>query len=427
MKKILRSAVLWALKKMAKFRLKRFKGTVIAVTGSIGKTSTKDAIYSVLNTQFKVKQSKKSMNSDFGLPLTILDIESGYSSATKWSWFLIKAFVHCFMKEYSEILLLEFGVDKPGDMSFLTSIVKPDIAIITNISPVHLDDSQFSSLQDIFDEKSKIVKGLGAEGIAILNTDNPFTLKLAKSLPKKNVVTFGTDRAASFRSTIIKPSLEGCNFTLHHQNRRYDVNVKALGQFIPYIVLPAITCAHLMGMTIEDAILALDRFAMPPGRMSLLPAKKEGAQILDSTYNSSPEALKEALNLLKELGGEKKRKVAILGDMNELGEQSMVLHGIIGEMIPDCADLLITVGNKAKYIADKAEEVGFDKEKIHRFKTVKAASDFFEEKIQKKDLVLVKGSQNNVRLERLVKSIMAHPENAKDLLVRQDRFWLNKL
>ncbi|MFC1615720.1 UDP-N-acetylmuramoyl-tripeptide--D-alanyl-D-alanine ligase [Patescibacteria group bacterium] len=427
MKKVLRKFVLWLLTKMAKFRLRRFKGKIISVTGSIGKTSTKEAIYAILNTQFKVKKSKKSMNSEFGLPLTILDIESGYSSATKWSWFLIKAAIHCFMKEYSEILLLEMGVDKPGDMDFLISILKPDIAIITNISPVHMGEKQFPSLQAIFDEKAKLVAAVKDSGLAVLNLDNPFTAGLAKKLMKKNLVSYGETRDAEFRATIVKTSLEGTSFTLHHENKRHEVSLNAVGHFQHYVVLPAISCAVKLGMSVEEAILALERFKLPPGRMNLIPAKKDGAQILDSTYNSSPESLKEALHLLKELGGEKKRKIAVIGDMNELGEQSQVLHEIMGELVPKCADLLITVGNRAKIIADKAEELGFNKDHVFSFKTVKSAIDFYEEKIKKDDLILVKGSQNNVRLERFVKAIMAHPENAKDLLVRQDRYWLDKL
>ncbi|MDD3861610.1 MAG: Mur ligase family protein, partial [Candidatus Gracilibacteria bacterium] len=174
MKKFLKKIVLFILKKLALRRLRKFKGKVVAITGSIGKTSTKEAIYSVLNSRFKVKATKKSMNSEFGLLLTILDVESGYSSACKWSWLLLRAFYNSLLKDHSEILLLELGVDKPGDMDFLTSVVKPDISIMTNIFPVHMEAGQFDDLQAIFDEKRKIGDNMKEDGVAVLNIYNPF-------------------------------------------------------------------------------------------------------------------------------------------------------------------------------------------------------------------------------------------------------------
>ena len=156
MKNIARKIVLSFLKSCSKRRLKNFKGRVVAVTGSVGKSSTKDAIYAVLNTKFRVKRTKKSMNSEFGLPLTILDIDSGFNSALKWSFLSAKAFINSFFKMHEEIIILELGVDAPGDMDFLTNIVKPDVAIVTNIAPVHMEEGQFSSLEEIFKEKSKL-------------------------------------------------------------------------------------------------------------------------------------------------------------------------------------------------------------------------------------------------------------------------------
>ena len=425
MKKFFKKLVLFTLKRLAKKRLKKFKGKIIAVTGSVGKTSTKDAIYAVLNSQFKVKYSQKSMNSDFGLLLTILDIDSGFSSATKWTWYLMKGLIHSFMTDHSEVLLLELGVDATGDMDFLLSIITPDIVVMTNIFHVHLAEGQFSSLEEIFNEKKKLVEALKEDGIAVLNTDNHFLENLAKSRNKKSTISFGKNKEADYWASRVNSSVEGTNFVLHNKDDRYQVSSSVLGKYQVYVLLPAIICAVKVGMTIENAVLALNRFSLPPGRMSIIPAINN-ANILDSSYNSSPSALKEALELLKEVGANK-RKVAVLGNMNELGEEEQKLHEMIGEILPKYVDILITVGNLAELFANKAVEKGLNEKFVFKFKTAMEAAEFFKKEVKQGDVILVKGSQNNVRLERFVKELMAFPEDAKSLLVRQERIWQAKL
>ena len=314
MKGLFRKIVLFLLKRMAKRKLKKYKGKIIAVTGSVGKTSTKEAIFSILNSKYKVKRSNKSMNSEFGLLLTILDVESGYRSAVKWSLILMRAFYHSFFQDHSEILLLELGVDKPGDMDYLLSVVDPDIAIFTNVYSVHIDEGQFKDIQSIFEEKSKLIKKLKDGSTAILNIDNPYIARLAKERAGKNTRTFGKDDVAEFCSTDIQQTLEGMQFVLKYQHKKYEVLTNVLGDHHVYVVLPAIICANILGMDLEEAIAALDRFNLPPGRMSILEGKKEST-VLDSSYNSSPAALKAALKTL-DLVGQGKRTVAVLGNMN---------------------------------------------------------------------------------------------------------------
>lgn len=421
MKTFLKKTVLWLLKRFAKRRLKGFKGKVVAVTGSIGKTSTKEAIFSVLNSQFKVKATKKSMNSDFGLLLTILDIESGYSSAYKWSWLLMKAFYNSLLKDHSEILLLELGVDKPGDMDYLTSIIKPDVAVMTNVFPVHMEDGQFDSLQAIFDEKRKIVDNMKKDGIAVLNVDNPFLAMFAQKRGKKNTITFGGENEAMFRASNVRLSEEGVSFVLHTEEGKYEVKSSILGEFQIYVLLPAIICGRIFGMSFEGAITALQRYELPPGRMSIIPGINDST-ILDSSYNSSPEPLREALKVLKEIGGDR-RKIAVLGSMNELGAKSRTLHEEVGAIIPEYVDMLITVGEEAKVFGQTALEKGMDKGLVNIFDTPAEASEFIKNKVKKGDLILIKGSQNKVRLERFIREIMAHPEDAEKLLVRQEKVW----
>jgi len=422
MKNFIRKIVLFVLRRYAKRKLKRFKGEVICVTGSIGKTSTKDAIFTVLNTKFKVLRNEESMNTDFGLPLTILGLKSGYKSGLKWAWLIIKGFFTSFTKMYQEVIVLEMGVDKPGDMDYLLSIIKPDIAVMGPVAPVHMDVGQFKNLDEVFEEKSKMVKALDKDGIAILYADDERTFRLKNGRPKNKTFTYGLSPEADFKATGIDESLAGIKFNLGMDGRRIEISVPVLGKQHIGIVLPAIICGISMGFTVEETIMALQRFRLPAGRFNLIEGRVEGVTIIDSTYNSSPKACEEALRTLSGLqpksGG---RKIAVLGNMNELGDLSEKLHRDIGAKAPESCDILVTVGQAASFFADAAEEAGM--KKVFRFQNVFALIEGFKDKIQPNDIVLVKGSQNNVRLEKFVKEIMKFPEEAPNVLVRQSKDW----
>lgn len=422
MKNLLKKLVLQSLQGFARRRMGKFKGKVICVTGSIGKTSMKEAIYIVLNSKFRVTRNPGNMNTDFGLPLAILGMESGYSSAITWSYLLVKGFFKSFKKMYSEVLVVETGVDKPGDMDVLMSIVKPDIAVLNMVTPVHLDEGQFGNLDEIFEEKAKLIKALGDEGYAILNIDDERVKRLATGRPKARTITFGVSPEADFKATGMEESLDGIKFNLGAENHRATVALPILGKHNAITVLPAVICGVIMGMTIEEAVGALKRFELPPGRMNLIEGAVEGVSIIDSSYNSSPKACLEALKTLAELkpktGG---RKIAVLGTMNELGADSAKLHHEVGLGIPDCCDILVTVGKGAEVFAEAAAEKGF--KHIFKYFTAQEAIDDFKDKIKENDIILVKGSQNNVRLEKFVKAFMKFPEQAGETLARQGKYW----
>lgn len=422
MKNFFKKIVLFLLKRFAKRRVKKFKGEVIGVTGSVGKTSTKEAIYTVLNTKFKVIKSEASMNTEFGLPLTILGLESGYRNALKWGYLLMKGFFMSFRKLYAEVLIVEMGVDKPKDMDFLLSIVKPDIAVMGPIAHVHLNEGQFKNLEEIFEEKSKLVKALPDDGIAILFADDDRTAELKKGRSKNKTFTYGSVPEADYKATGVEETVEGIKFNLGMEGRRVEVSLPILGKHHVNVVLPAIICGLAMGLTIEEVLEALKRFRLPSGRMNLIEGREEGVMIVDSSYNSSPKACAEALRTLGELkariGG---RKIAVLGSMNELGAESERLHKEIATRIPDCCDILVAVGEAAGAFADEAEKAGM--KNVYKYQNVFDAIEGFKDEIKKNDIVLVKGSQNNVRLEKFVKEIMKFPEEAEKLLVRQGKDW----
>lgn len=418
MKTVLRTLVRRVLKGLARKRLKKFSGKIVAVTGSVGKSSTKEAIFTVLNTRYRVRRSRGNMNSDFGLLLTILDIDSGYSSAVKWSWLLLKGFFHAFFKDHSEILLLELGVDKPKDMDFLVAVVKPDVVVFTSVEPAHMDEGQFESLEKIFEEKAKLTKALKEGGKLIVNIDNDFTASLAK----RGVLTYGK-ADCDFRISAFGQSLEGSEFKINGK----EVKIPALGEFLSYAAAAACCCGELFGIELRDCAAALEKYKLPPGRMNIIEGVSE-TTIIDSSYNASPASMIEALKTLNEVcGGQgekttRPRRVAVLGNMNDLGILADELHRKVAAVVPKYTDLLITVGKNAAIFGEKMEA-----HKFFEFSNAHDAAAFFEKKIEKGDVILVKGSQNNVRLERFVKAFMANPREAKEKLVRQNKVWLKNL
>jgi len=208
------------------------------------------------------------------------------------------------------------------------------------------------------------------------------------------------------------------------KRKKYEIKAPVLGERQVYVLMPAFICGLLWNLTAEDILATLEKFTLPPGRMSVLKGV-EDVLILDSSYNSSPEALKEALRILKVVAGNK-RKVAVLGNMNELGKEAKTLHEKVGETVPGHVDLLIAVGSNAAYLAQKAIESGLNEKVVFPLKNAAEAVVLYKKHLKAGDVVLVKGSQNNVRLEKFVREFMANPEDAEKLLVRQEKFWQKK-
>lgn len=419
MKNLIKNFILGLLVWFARIRLKRLRLFVVGVTGSIGKTSTKDAIYTVLKERYQVYCSKKSYNTEFGLPLAILEQDSGFSSPMKWMKTMFGAAWNAFIGgRHIQMLVLEMGVDKPGDMERLLKLVQPQVGVITNIKPVHLAEGQFKDLDDIFNEKKRLVEHLPEKGVAVLNADDAHIVALKDKLSCRTV-WYGFSEWADVRVYNVEHSLEGLLFTVSYKDQVVQTQVALLGAFQVYVVLPAIAVALTQGFTLEEALDILKAYRLPPGRMNPIPGMKESL-IIDSSYNASPEAVKQALDLLTESPG---RKIAVLGNMNELGEMTEAKHREIGRYTVGKADLLVTVGDSARWIHEEALKDGSFEDAAAHFDDVLKAAEFLQKILQKHDTILVKGSQNRVRLERLVKKLMHEPERADELLARQGTEW----
>ncbi|NQV00290.1 MAG: UDP-N-acetylmuramoyl-tripeptide--D-alanyl-D-alanine ligase [Parcubacteria group bacterium] len=426
------------LKIISKSVLKKQKPKVIAVVGSVGKTSTKDAIHCVLENKFQVRSSKGSYNNELGVPLTILGEMSGGRNIFKWCGILLKGLGLALFKdkEYPQILVLELGVDKPGDMDYMLSFIKPDIACITAISEIPTHLKNFKNIDELVTEKLKVVENLSKDSKVVLNYDNRLA-RLARDKTDAKVITYGQGKKAEVRVLNIARSqddlaygqekLLNLNYKLSWSQNVVPVRMPyILGKHQVYASLAAASCGIALGMNLVEISQNTYNLKAPKGRMNLLRGIKY-THIIDDSYNASPDSSVAALQVLSELKPQGS-KIAILGDMLELGPKNEEGHRKVGEMAVESCDVLVLVGESSKYIADEAKKNGILEDNIHQFKndeTIKAAK-FVQNKILKKgDLVLIKGSQA-LRMEKAVKELMAEPLRAPNLLVRQGDEWENK-
>jgi len=416
MKTLFRFLITKILVYKARQYLKKHHVQVIAITGSIGKTSTKEAIAHLLKKQFKVYSSPKGFNTEVGISLAILqEEESGFSSPM--AWFKILKRVLLKQPEIYQKLILEMGADKPGDIKKLIKIAPPKIGVITNVNPVHLEKGQFENLEMIRKEKNSLVRHMPINGVAVLNFDDPLVKTMGTSAHK---VRYGLAEGLDVRASEVALSSKHIRFEISYKGESHSFKVPLLGRFQVYVLLPAIAVGLKLGMSLQECADALMDFKLPPSRMNPVPGINDST-IIDSSYNASPVSMTKALELLAELPA--KRKIAALGTMNELGDLNKEAHKTLGAQGAEAAKVVVAVGPEASMIKQGAIEAGMPEENIYTFFDSEDAGHFLKDYLRPDDLILVKGSQNRVRMERLVKQIMKYPEKARDLLCRQDKAW----
>lgn len=417
MRTLLKKIIFWKITLEAKIILRKYKPKIVAVTGSVGKTSTKDAIDLGLSTHLYTRASQKSYNTEIGVPLAIIGRDTGWGSLRKWTSNIIEGFILIILKNhYPKWLILELGIDRPGDMKDVTSWIKPDIAVFTRFSKIPVHVEFFSSPEAVIKEKKKLAKALKSDGTLILNHDDPDILEMKEGSGKK-VLTFGFDKKADVRASGLEILYQndkphGITFRIDLNGKSLPVTLKGvLGKQHVYPILATVAVAKALELNLVEVIWAFGNYSGAPGRMRILEGMK-GSVLIDDSYNSSPIALQSALEVLGEVKG--KRKVAILGDMMELGEYEKEEHRKAGERVREVADLLITAGTRAKGMGAK----------IH-FKDSAETSQKVPGLIREGDIVLIKGSES-ARMEKIVGKVLAKPGDARNLLVRQEREWMNK-
>lgn len=400
---------------VARLTIKRFRPTIIAVTGSAGKTSSKEAIWATLKNRFYTRKTSANFNNELGVPLSIL---GDYSKVSKPVWFfwlktLAVGFWHLVFESknsYPQTLVLEYGADKPGDITQLISVAKPHIAVISAIGqlPVHVENYP-QGIEQVAREKGRLIYELSVDDYAVLNADDPTVVKLREKTRAK-VITFGFEkdsdiRIFGFKHIVDEGRIEGVAFKMESKGASVPVIIKnAFSISHAY----AAACAASVGAIFEiNLIESGNAFALnysPVKGRSMIVEGIKRTQIIDESYNSSPIALEMALKTFKMIAHA--RKIAVLGDMTELGDYTIKAHEMIGELVPSCADVLITVGPRARFIAQRAIKKDMDEKLVFSFDEPKEAGSKLQEIIRKGDLILIKGSRV-IGLDKIVEEIKA--------------------
>ncbi|MBI1960888.1 MAG: UDP-N-acetylmuramoyl-tripeptide--D-alanyl-D-alanine ligase [Candidatus Liptonbacteria bacterium] len=410
---------------LARAALERYQPGIIGVTGSVGKTSTKNAICHLLRHQRRIRCAKKNFNNELGVSLTVLGDWDEIRGLFFWPRVLIMSFMRRMMGDpkYPELLILEYGADRPGDIKTLISIARPTIACITAIGDVPAHVEFFTGPDAVAREKGKLIESLPATGFAVLNADDEAVMNL-RDRTRARVMTFGFAETAEVRMSQFENRSEngvpkGISFKLEHNGSIVPVRIDGAFGLPQAYIAGAATCVGLIfGMNLVKLAEAFGSYTPTNGRMKLVDGIKN-TFIVDDSYNASPLSMKRALETIRDLAGP--RKVAVLGDMLEIGPYTAEAHEAIGALAAEVANVIVTVGPHAKFIAEGARKVNFAGE-LKGFDSADDAKRAAQALIREGDIVLVKGSQG-MRMERIVEEIMKDPQSAPKLLVRQSKWW----
>ena len=420
----------------ARMTIRTYRPEVVAITGSVGKTSTKDAIFAVLSKKgisglsekerWRVRRSKGNFNNEIGTPLNIigewsdadlklisLDTPAGTKRLQKvffWVRVLLTMKVNIIIpgrKRYPQVLVLEYGADRPGDIKYLLSLARPKIGVVTAIGAVPSHMEQYPDVEAVAREKARLVESLPAGGWAILDHDDDVVLAMREKT-RARVKTYGFDEAADVRisnfenvSEAGRP--EGIAFKIEHEGSFVPVTLKGVfGRAQAYSIAAAFAVGIAFGLNLVEIAELVERYYIPAKRRMNLVEGIKDSWIIDDSYNAAPLSVREALTTMNELAAT--RRIAVLGDMLELGRLSVEAHESIGKMVVGVVDELFTVGPRGKFIAESAIKNGMAKTSVHAVDTVDEVLLQVQDTIQKGDLVLVKASRA-MGLDQVVEEI----------------------
>lgn len=358
---------------------RRFEGPLVAVTGSNGKTTTKEIIHAVLSTRGPCLKNVGNLNNEFGLPLSLLN-----RAQDDWA------------------CVVEIGMNHRGEIAPLAAIAHPTIAVITNVGTAHIE--HLGSREEIAAEKGDLLTGLGSDGVAILNADDERVMGQAHRAPG-DVTTYGRAAHADVTATDVRFVARGAfAFELRTPAGATQVEISGLSETTVINALAAAATGLAAGLSLAEITEGLASFAGVSGRMAPIEAPG-GLHLIDDTYNANPQSVRAALESLARLKGDR-RAIAVLGDMGELGEQSEALHAETGRAVAETrTDLLVTLGDRARTIAEAARAAGLGAEDSIVCDTPLAAAAAVRERAEAGDWVLVKGSRA-MRMERVVEDLV---------------------
>jgi len=373
---ILANNSLRAMQTIARFWRRKLDLRVVGITGSVGKSTTKEITAEVLSKKYRTLKNFGNLNNEIGLPLSLLRLTKGYQCA-----------------------VLEMGFYVPGEIAFLCDLALPQIGIVTNVGMVHAERA--GSKEEIAKGKSELAQSLppAPEGTAILNSDDPL-VRAMKGVTQARVIMYGLDPSADLWADEIEShGLRGIEFNLHVHDDIFHIHVPMIGQHSVHTVLRAAAAGMVENISWAEIIAALQE---SHSQLRLVTVhSRNGALILDDTYNASPESTLAALSLLGELEG---RRIAVLGDMLELGKYEKQGHEKVGYRVAEVADELIAVGKLGKIIADAALVAGLPAKSVHWFADINDVIALLNKKLSEKDVALIKGS-HGLRMDRIVSAL----------------------
>lgn len=367
---------LQALQQIARFWRRKLDLRVIGITGSVGKSTTKEMVASVLGERYRTLKNPGNMNNEIGLPITLLRLTPGH-----------------------EVAVLEMGFYVPGEITLLCDLALPQVGVITNVGTVHAERA--GSQEVIAQGKAELVRSLppAPEGTAILNYDDPWVRDMAGKT-QAQVLFYGLDPHADLWADEVDGlGLEGIRFRVHYRDESIYLRVPLIGRHSVHTVLRAAAVGLVEGLTWQEIVNGL---RAGHSQLRLVAVRTEsGALLLDDTYNATPESTMAALNLLEELEG---RKIAVLGDMLELGPYESHGHEMVGVRAAEVVDELVTVGERGRMIAAAAQTAGLEGSKIVEFDRAEQVIEYLRPRLDEKDVVLVKGS-HGMRMDRIVAAL----------------------
>ncbi|MBI4494017.1 MAG: UDP-N-acetylmuramoyl-tripeptide--D-alanyl-D-alanine ligase [Chloroflexi bacterium] len=363
-----------ALQALARSWRRRHGAMVVGVTGSVGKTTTKETIASVLSGRFGVLKSQGNLNTEIGIPMILMQLT-----------------------ERHQVAVLEMGMNAVGEIRLLADIAQPQVGVVTNVQPSHLE--RLGTIERIAQAKRELVEALPPHGLAVLNADDPWVRAMAERSPAP-VRLYGLSAEAEvWASTIMSQGLRGVEFELHYGRDSVHVKLPLLGIHSVHAALAAATVALRQGLELAEIAQALREMAASV-RIIVL-AGIAGSRLIDDTYNANPESTLAALNLLSELEG---RKIAVLGDMLELGSYEATGHRKVGSRAALVVDGLVAIGSRAALVAEAAREAGLPADRVFHTHSNGEAIEHLRRKLRPGDNVLVKGSRG-MRMEEIVQAL----------------------
>ncbi len=371
---------IFALKKLGEYKRENSVAHFVGVTGSVGKTSTRDMIYSVLKEEFQTLKTEGNYNNNIGLPLTLLRIQE------------------------EEAVVLEMGMNALGEIDYLSQIARPHISVITNVGTAHI--GELGSRENILKAKLEICNGMDDDGVLVINNDNDL-LHDYYLQHDKSIVTVGIENPSDYMATSILTFSDSSKFVIQHEKEEWEVVCPVPGRAFVYNSLVAFAVGRELGISPEKIIKGIENFTLTKNRLEAFKIKND-ITIINDVYNASVDSMKSSLEITKNKEGG--RKIAVLGDMLELGSFSKSLHEEVGRAVyENKMDLLVTVGNDAKSIASSAIRFGMPKKQVFVFSTNQEAISFLKENKKQGDVILLKAS-NGMHFMEIVNALREENE-----------------